>query len=181
MTDDRDALESMIAADVRAMNAESDQIGRHFAGRHDVLKELDDLEPGEPGRGRGRPGVVVVHGTAGVGKTALLDYPEGAGILRVDRASPEADQYALLHPCRSQSLYEMHHINSLQCVTGFVCFDGSQSLYEMHHINSRVTGFDCFDGIDADQGGHLPNKTRAHHCALRRGWNCRRHHAACCG
>jgi DNA-binding MarR family transcriptional regulator len=33
---DRDALESMIAADVRAMNAESDQIGRHFAGRHDV-------------------------------------------------------------------------------------------------------------------------------------------------
>ncbi|MGO4441796.1 MarR family winged helix-turn-helix transcriptional regulator [Mycobacterium sp. 2YAF39] len=36
MTDDRDALESMIAADVRAMNAESDQIGRHFAGRHDV-------------------------------------------------------------------------------------------------------------------------------------------------
>ncbi|WP_442007157.1 MarR family winged helix-turn-helix transcriptional regulator [Mycobacterium sp. 2YAF39] len=36
VTDDRDALESMIAADVRAMNAESDQIGRHFAGRHDV-------------------------------------------------------------------------------------------------------------------------------------------------
>jgi DNA-binding MarR family transcriptional regulator len=36
MTDDRDALEAMIAADVRAMNAESDQIGRHFAGRHDV-------------------------------------------------------------------------------------------------------------------------------------------------
>jgi DNA-binding MarR family transcriptional regulator len=33
---DRNALESMIAADVRAMNAESDQIGRHFAGRHDV-------------------------------------------------------------------------------------------------------------------------------------------------
>ncbi|MBY0290484.1 MAG: MarR family winged helix-turn-helix transcriptional regulator [Mycobacteriaceae bacterium] len=26
----------MIAADVRAMNAESDQIGRHFAGQHDV-------------------------------------------------------------------------------------------------------------------------------------------------
>ncbi|MFI5506722.1 MarR family winged helix-turn-helix transcriptional regulator [Mycobacterium sp. NPDC051804] len=36
VADDRDALESMIAADVRAMNAESDQIGRHFAGRHDV-------------------------------------------------------------------------------------------------------------------------------------------------
>ena len=36
MTHDRDALESMIAADVRAMNAESDQIGRHFAARHDV-------------------------------------------------------------------------------------------------------------------------------------------------
>jgi DNA-binding MarR family transcriptional regulator len=36
VSDDRDALESMIAADVRAMNAESDQIGRHFAGRHDV-------------------------------------------------------------------------------------------------------------------------------------------------
>jgi DNA-binding MarR family transcriptional regulator len=36
VTDDRHALESMIAADVRAMNAESDQIGRHFAGRHDV-------------------------------------------------------------------------------------------------------------------------------------------------
>lgn len=36
MTEDRDALESMIAADVRAMNAESDQIGRLFAGRHDV-------------------------------------------------------------------------------------------------------------------------------------------------
>ena len=36
MSDDRDALGSMIAADVRAMNAESDQIGRHFAGRHDV-------------------------------------------------------------------------------------------------------------------------------------------------
>jgi DNA-binding MarR family transcriptional regulator len=36
VSSDRDALESMIAADVRAMNAESDQIGRHFAGRHDV-------------------------------------------------------------------------------------------------------------------------------------------------
>ena len=36
VTDDRDALEALIAADVRAMNAESDQIGRHFAGRHDV-------------------------------------------------------------------------------------------------------------------------------------------------
>ena len=33
---DRAALESVIAADVRAMTAESDQIGRHFAGRHDV-------------------------------------------------------------------------------------------------------------------------------------------------
>jgi len=29
-------LESTIAADIRAMNAESDQIGHHFAGRHDV-------------------------------------------------------------------------------------------------------------------------------------------------
>ena len=36
VTDDRDALESMIAADLRAMNAESDQIGRYFAGRHNV-------------------------------------------------------------------------------------------------------------------------------------------------
>jgi DNA-binding MarR family transcriptional regulator len=36
VSDDRGALESMIAADVRAMNAESDQIGRHFARRHDV-------------------------------------------------------------------------------------------------------------------------------------------------
>ncbi|MEO3758804.1 MarR family winged helix-turn-helix transcriptional regulator [Mycobacterium sp. B14F4] len=33
---DRDALEATIAADVRAMNAESDQIGRLFASRHDV-------------------------------------------------------------------------------------------------------------------------------------------------
>lgn len=33
---DRDALEATIAADLRAMNAESEQIGRHFAGRHDV-------------------------------------------------------------------------------------------------------------------------------------------------
>jgi len=32
----RSDLESVIAADVRAMTAESDQIGRHFAGRHDV-------------------------------------------------------------------------------------------------------------------------------------------------
>ena len=32
----RRALESMIAADVRAMTAESDQIGSHFAGRHEV-------------------------------------------------------------------------------------------------------------------------------------------------
>ena len=32
---DRAALESLIAADVRALTAESDQIGRHFAGRHD--------------------------------------------------------------------------------------------------------------------------------------------------
>ena len=32
----RTALESVIAADVRAMTAESDQIGRHFAGRHEV-------------------------------------------------------------------------------------------------------------------------------------------------
>jgi len=36
VTDDRAAMEAMIAADMRAMNAESDQIGRHFAGRHDV-------------------------------------------------------------------------------------------------------------------------------------------------
>jgi DNA-binding MarR family transcriptional regulator len=36
VTDDRAAMESMIAADMRAMNAESDQIGRRFAGRHDV-------------------------------------------------------------------------------------------------------------------------------------------------
>src|SRR6476646_12119503 len=33
---DRAALESVIAADVRAVTAESDLIGRHFAGRHDV-------------------------------------------------------------------------------------------------------------------------------------------------
>jgi DNA-binding MarR family transcriptional regulator len=33
---DRDALELTIAADLRSINAESDQIGRHFAGRHDV-------------------------------------------------------------------------------------------------------------------------------------------------
>ena len=33
---DRTALESLIAADVRALTAESDQIGRRFAGRHDV-------------------------------------------------------------------------------------------------------------------------------------------------
>lgn len=36
VNDDREALEAMIAADVRAINAESDQIGRHFAGQHDV-------------------------------------------------------------------------------------------------------------------------------------------------
>jgi len=36
VSDDRAALELLIAADVRAMNAESDQIGRHFASRHDV-------------------------------------------------------------------------------------------------------------------------------------------------
>lgn len=34
--DRRAALESLMAADVRALTAESDQIGRHFAGRHDV-------------------------------------------------------------------------------------------------------------------------------------------------
>jgi DNA-binding MarR family transcriptional regulator len=33
---DRVALENQIAADVRALTAESDQIGRHFAGRHAV-------------------------------------------------------------------------------------------------------------------------------------------------
>lgn len=33
---DRVALEAQIAADVRALTAESDQIGRHFARRHDV-------------------------------------------------------------------------------------------------------------------------------------------------
>ncbi len=33
---DRAGLESQIAADVRAMTAESDWIGRHFAARHDV-------------------------------------------------------------------------------------------------------------------------------------------------
>jgi DNA-binding MarR family transcriptional regulator len=32
----RSALESVIAADVRAITAESEQIGRHFAGRHEV-------------------------------------------------------------------------------------------------------------------------------------------------
>ncbi|VEG51409.1 MarR family transcriptional regulator [Mycolicibacterium aurum] len=31
---DRDALEAVIAADVRALTAESDQIGHSFAGRH---------------------------------------------------------------------------------------------------------------------------------------------------
>ena len=33
---DRAALESQIAADVRAMTAESDDIGRHFANRHEL-------------------------------------------------------------------------------------------------------------------------------------------------
>lgn len=33
---ERTALESLMAADVRAVTAESDQIGRHFANRHDV-------------------------------------------------------------------------------------------------------------------------------------------------
>ena len=33
---DRVALEMQIAADVRALTAESDQIGSYFAGRHDV-------------------------------------------------------------------------------------------------------------------------------------------------
>jgi DNA-binding MarR family transcriptional regulator len=33
---DRSEMEAVIAADVRAMTAESDQIGRHFAGRHEV-------------------------------------------------------------------------------------------------------------------------------------------------
>jgi len=33
---DRLALESALADDLRAMNAESDRIGRHFAARHDV-------------------------------------------------------------------------------------------------------------------------------------------------
>jgi DNA-binding MarR family transcriptional regulator len=33
---DRADLEAAIAADVRAMTAESDEIGRHFASRHDV-------------------------------------------------------------------------------------------------------------------------------------------------
>jgi DNA-binding MarR family transcriptional regulator len=36
MPDDRAALEALMAADVRALTAESDQIGRLFAGRHDV-------------------------------------------------------------------------------------------------------------------------------------------------
>nr|WP_240630570.1 MarR family transcriptional regulator [Mycolicibacterium sp. GF69] len=36
MSEGRDALEAAIAADVRAMNAESDEIGRRFASRHDV-------------------------------------------------------------------------------------------------------------------------------------------------
>ncbi len=34
--DDRGALESRMAADVRALTAESDEIGRVFAARHDV-------------------------------------------------------------------------------------------------------------------------------------------------
>jgi DNA-binding MarR family transcriptional regulator len=33
---DRLTLETQIAADVRALTAESDEIGRHFAARHDV-------------------------------------------------------------------------------------------------------------------------------------------------
>ncbi|OBI80759.1 MarR family winged helix-turn-helix transcriptional regulator [Mycobacterium sp. E740] len=36
MPEDREALEATIAADVRAINAESDGIGRLFASRHDV-------------------------------------------------------------------------------------------------------------------------------------------------
>ncbi|WNG93311.1 MarR family winged helix-turn-helix transcriptional regulator [Mycobacterium sp. ITM-2016-00318] len=33
---DRIELEALIATDMRALTAESDEIGRHFAGRHDV-------------------------------------------------------------------------------------------------------------------------------------------------
>ena len=33
---DRVELEALIAADMRALTAECDEIGRHFAGRHDV-------------------------------------------------------------------------------------------------------------------------------------------------
>jgi DNA-binding MarR family transcriptional regulator len=33
---ERAALESLLTADVQALTAESDQIGRHFAGRHEV-------------------------------------------------------------------------------------------------------------------------------------------------
>ncbi|MGV0787807.1 MarR family transcriptional regulator [Mycolicibacterium sp. XJ2] len=36
MSEDRGALEATIAADVRALNAESDDIGRLFASRHNV-------------------------------------------------------------------------------------------------------------------------------------------------
>jgi DNA-binding MarR family transcriptional regulator len=36
VTDQRDALEAAIAADVRALNVESEEIGRLFASRHDV-------------------------------------------------------------------------------------------------------------------------------------------------
>ncbi len=36
MPEDRDSLEATIAADLRAMNAESDEIGRLFASRHEV-------------------------------------------------------------------------------------------------------------------------------------------------
>ena len=36
MSEGREALEATIAADVRAMNAETDEIGRLFASRHDV-------------------------------------------------------------------------------------------------------------------------------------------------
>lgn len=35
-TSDREELEALIAADVQALSAESDEIGRVFAGRHDV-------------------------------------------------------------------------------------------------------------------------------------------------
>ena len=69
-----------------------------LAGSHHFIEGIEGLLDSAR---RGESGVVVFHGDAGMGKTALLDYAaESAGALAIVRVvGTEAEQSSSLPPC----------------------------------------------------------------------------------